>query len=109
MFVISDGALTLTKEPAAAHLAQSLQFGCRFTRWTACCPHLGLADPTLAQAVADLNSSSDKSLPRLGYAGFTWDNFINTGAGKIVEANVRWGARRLGVAGERSRLRAGVL
>lgn len=49
----------------------------------------GLADPTLAQAIADLNGSGAKNLPRMGYAGFTWDNFIHNGTGKIVEANVR--------------------
>jgi hypothetical protein len=62
----------------------------------------GLADPTLAQAVADLNSSCTKSLPRLGYAGYTWDTFIGAGVGKIVEANVRPGAWQLRVDGEHS-------
>lgn len=41
-------------------------------------------------AVVDLNGSSSKDLPILGYAGFTWPNFIGTGIGKVLEANVKF-------------------
>lgn len=42
-------------------------------------------------AVAELNGQASKDCPILGYAGFTWPNFIGADVGKIVEANIQSG------------------
>lgn len=51
-----------------------------------------MADPTMALAVVDVNGNGgSKDMPIMGYAGFTWPNFIATDSGKIVEHNIASG------------------
>jgi len=54
----------------------------------------GLADPTLAMAVVDINGTGcNQDMPFMAYAGFTWPNFMIAGMGKIVEANIASGPK----------------